>query len=1083
MLQDDQAIVARLEQKIRRELEEMTEYDEQGRLIKLGLSNNKLTQFPPEIGQLSSLQVLNLSFNKLTQLPPEIGQLSNLQELHLASNELTQLPIEMGLLSNLKVLNLMDNGLTQFPPVLNLLSSLHTLNLGVNQLTLVPPGIAQLSNLQVLVLDNNKLTLVPPEIAQLSSLQVLNLSFNKLTQLPPGIAQLSNLEELYLDSNNLAQVPPEIAQLSNLRILYLGFNELTQVPLVLIQLPNLQVLDLSGIELIQVPPEIAQLSNLQVLHLSFNELTQVPLELARLSNLQMLFLNKNKLTQIPPELGKLSNLEELHLEENPHLLTPPPEIIAQGLQAILAFLQALQSDSVRRYEAKLIVVGEGGTGKSSLLRTLGGKSFEASLSTTHGIEVDTLELPHPTKSSEKLLLNTWDFGGQHIYHATHQFFLTKRSFYLVVWNARLGVEQGKLHYWLDTIKALAPDSPVLLVATHSDERNPDLNYQLYKDAYPQLIGTISVSNKHGTEIETLKSVLAQNAATLPLVGQPWPTSWVEAEKALLARREHHINAERYRRICAVRRIQAKMAQGTLGSYLHDLGKILYFRDDYELSNLVVLKPNWVTKAISLVLEDEGVRAAHGILAHEELPSIWSVDEEGKPYEPYLYPIFLRLMEKFDLSYQIDPDIPGVRPTHSLVPELLPHQPPLDIPQWPERPLQGQTHLQMTYHFDFVPAGIMSWFIVRTHRYTLNKHWREGVLLTYQNHFARVELNPMKRQLRLAVWGVQPHNFFTILKETIDLILSRFEGLHVERKVPCICHRETKAEKPCQEMYRYEEDLIWRMENGRQEVECPKSLVYVSIPTLLYGIHASTAPQVIAVVEAGKQEILRQLATMQQRDDILLMLIQKVSQSCEWNVRNFTRQWNLEMSKMEAECPNTFILLPDKGTPFNPKHWFQQTYKLHLLCQYPSGPHRLDEDCAYDLHQSREWWLAVSPWLKYVIAFLKHGVPFVGAAGAVIDAVDVKKFEAEINLLEKMTEELPNIVESDPSGFEYKHPHDGREQTTIGPALRALYSFLKEKDKAQFWGGLQKVITPNGNILWLCEKHAQSYKSPALQLDV
>src|SRR5215813_3749629 len=128
----------------------------------------------------------------------------------------------------------------------------------------------------------------------------------------------------------------------------------------------------------------------------------------------------------------------------------------------------------------------------------------------------------------------------------------------------------------------------------------------------------------------------------------------------LMQKEHHISAERYRRICAVRRIQARFAQGTLGSYLHDLGKILYFRDDYELSNLVVLKPNWVTKAISLVLEDDGVREAHGILAHAELPRIWSVDEMGKPYEPYLYPVFLRLMEKFDLSYQIGTDIPGQR---------------------------------------------------------------------------------------------------------------------------------------------------------------------------------------------------------------------------------------------------------------------------------------------------------------------------------------------------------------------------------------------------------------------------------------
>jgi hypothetical protein len=39
-------------------------------------------------------------------------------------------------------------------------------------------------------------------------------------------------------------------------------------------------------------------------------------------------------------------------------------------------------------------------------------------------------------------------------------------------------------------------------------------------------------------------------------------------------------------------------------------------------------------------------------------------------------------------------------------------------------------VEMVYHLNFVPAGIMSWFIVRTHRYTQNLHWREGVILEY-----------------------------------------------------------------------------------------------------------------------------------------------------------------------------------------------------------------------------------------------------------------------------------------------------------------------------------------------------------------
>ncbi len=1043
----------------------------------LSLLNNQLTQIPPELGQLSKLQELDLGKNQLTQLPPELGQLSNLQELSLLNNQLTQLPPELGQLSKLQTLSLLNNRLTQLPAELGQLSKLRDLSVLNNQLVQLPAELGQLSNLRELFLHNNQLTQLPPELSQLSRLQRLLLGKNNLTQIPPELGQLSNLQDLSLHNNQLTQIPPELGQLSNLQDLSLHNNQLTQIPPELGQLSHLRELFLHNNQLTQLPSELSQLSNLQTLQLGGNKLTQLPPELGQLSNLQTLLLGRNNLTQLPPELGQLSNLQELSLKSCP-LLTPPPEIISQGIQAILTFLQELQQHLIKRYEAKLILVGEGGTGKSSLLRSLHGKTFDTSLTTTHGIEIDTLIVPHPFEHAQQLLLSTWDFGGQHIYHATHQFFLTKRSLYLVVWNARLGADQGRLNYWLDTINALAPDSPILLIVTHTDERAPDLNYQLYKDAYPQIVETLSVSNKYGTEIGRLRDTIARYAATLPLIGQPWPVSWVEVEQALMTRKEHHIDAKRYTRICAVRRIQVQVAQGTLGSYLHDLGKILYFRDDYVLSNLVVLKPNWVTKAISLVLEDESVRDAHGILAHAELSRIWATDEDGRPYEFHLYPIFLRLMERFDLSYQIDTNIPGEHPTHSLIPQLLPHQQPDDLPAWPEKPGPGQYHLQMIYRFDFVPAGIMSWLIVRTHRYTLDKHWRDGAMLAYQDHYARVELNPMLREIRLLVWGVQPHNFFTILKDTLDLILSRFEGLRIRREVPCICHWERQSETPCKEVYRYEEDLIRRMEANKQTVECPASYINVSVPKLLYGIHVSTTPQVMAVVEAGQQEILRRLTDIQQRDDIL---IQQVKQLCEWSIRQFTRQWNLEMRKIDAECPNTFILLPGSKNLVNPKHWIGQSYKLHLLCQYPSSPHRLDEKYSYEISQSKDWWIKVSPWLKYLITFLKYSVPMVGPIGTLLDNTNFKNFEAEISLLENMTEDMTNIAESNANTFENKYAHSDQEYATIGPALRALYSFLKEKDHRQFWGGLQKVITPDGNILWLCQEHAQPYESPALRL--
>src|SRR6266568_6393702 len=166
--------------------------------------------------------------------------------------------------------------------------------------------------------------------------------------------------------------------------------QLAELPREIGQLTNLQTLSLEDNQLTQLPPEIGQLTNLQTLALEGNQLRQLPPEIGRLTNLQTLALESNQLTQLPPEISQLTNLQTLSFTDNPNLLTPPPEIVVQGTQEVMAFLQAIQRESVKRYEAKLLLVGEGGTGKSSLLRALHGKVFDASQDSTHGIEVETL---------------------------------------------------------------------------------------------------------------------------------------------------------------------------------------------------------------------------------------------------------------------------------------------------------------------------------------------------------------------------------------------------------------------------------------------------------------------------------------------------------------------------------------------------------------------------------------------------------------------------------------------------------------------------------------------------------------------
>src|SRR6266571_5954237 len=79
------------------------EYNEQGYVIELDLSQLNITRLPEELRELTHLKRLNLSNNQLTRiLPEELGQLTDLQRLDLHKNQLTYIPPELGQLTNLQ---------------------------------------------------------------------------------------------------------------------------------------------------------------------------------------------------------------------------------------------------------------------------------------------------------------------------------------------------------------------------------------------------------------------------------------------------------------------------------------------------------------------------------------------------------------------------------------------------------------------------------------------------------------------------------------------------------------------------------------------------------------------------------------------------------------------------------------------------------------------------------------------------------------------------------------------------------------------------------------------------------------------
>ncbi|MSP13971.1 MAG: hypothetical protein EXR62_13575, partial [Chloroflexi bacterium] len=790
--------------------------------------------------------------------------------------------------------------------------------------------------------------------------------------------------------------------------------------------------------------------------LDSNQLTSVPPELGQLANLQTLWLDSNQLTSVPRSLAGLVNLKELNLSSNP-LRTPPPEVAAQGAAAVRAYLARLGDTSVVRYEAKLLLVGEGATGKSSLLRGLRGQAFDAHLPTTHGIDVLSIILPCPDRPGVDLTLHVWDFGGQQIYHTTHQFFMTRRSLYLLVWNARGDTEQGRLDHWLRKIQVLAPGSPVLLVATHSDERPADINLDRFRAAYPQITEMALVSSKTGAGIADLKTTIATEAARLPLMGQEWPRAWVEVETALQTTDKTHISSQEFAAICAGRGVDDAFEQGVLGNYLHDLGKILYYRDDDSLSDFVVLKPNWLTEAMARVLDDAATRDQHqGVLDHADFGRIWP------GYDRRLYPVFLRMLERFLISYQLE-ELPPRR-RQSLVPLLLPHSPPAGLPPWPDV-LPGQPEVRMVFELDFVPDGIMSWFIVLTHHYSQDLHWREGVRLHYDGHQAHVELNPSTRQLWLQVRGPAPSNFFTILQHTINdrIIRSYFEGLTYRRRVPCICHKSLGEVTPCTHYFDYDK-LVERKQRGRPTIECDRSYEPVSVTELLEGIHYTTLDEL-----AEKMD--RMLKIEGENRDLLL----QVQQFSEQFLREQTRMWNLLTSSLFSEAPSVFVIMPGDRRGYDPRELFSKDYLLYLLCQHPAGPHMVTGEQGYPAPQDREWWQQVRPWVRQLSKILKF-VPKLSGVAKLYD----EQGEKSVQLSLEFSSPAADILSEFASRTEQPGRHEigvalGKDVEAEGAALRALHIFLREVDKIQHWCGLKKVVTNDGNILWLCGEHARFHE--------
>src|SRR4029077_5781990 len=315
-----------------------------------------------------------------------------------------------------------------------------------------------------------------------------------------------------------------------------------------------------GNQLSTLPEAIGQRSQLQVLDLSGNQLSTLPKAVQSLERLEKLFLHGNPGLGLPDEVLGPTNDEVFGPQKRSP--KPPREILDYYFATRGAKGRALR-------EVNLIVGGRGGAGKTSLIKRLKGEPFDPHEGETHGINIRELEL---ACVDGPVQARVWDFGGQHVLHAMHEFFLTARSLYLLVLGERDDMAERDAAYWLQLIRSYAGPAPVVVALNKSSGRAREMGRRTLEEKYGPILAWVPTecseldSGKSG--IDALRAALTKATGEMEEVRRRFPAKWFEIKKWLGSMEDSYIDYETYAARCTELGEPDAAKQEELAAWLH-----------------------------------------------------------------------------------------------------------------------------------------------------------------------------------------------------------------------------------------------------------------------------------------------------------------------------------------------------------------------------------------------------------------------------------------------------------------------------------------------------------------------------------
>ncbi len=813
-------------------------------LTQLSLYSNQISKIEG-LDKLVNLTELSLYSNQISKIEG-LDKLVNLTQLSLYSNQISKIE-GLDKLVNLTELILYSNQISEIEG-LDKLVNLTELSLYRNKISKIE-GLDKLVNLTQLRLYSNQISKIEG-LDKLVNLTLLSLYSNKISIIE-GLDKLVNLTQLSLSSNQISKIEG-LDKLVNLTLLILSSNQISKIE-GLDKLVNLTELSLYSNQISKIEG-LDKLVNLTELRLYSNQISKIE-GLDKLVNLTQLSLSRNQITTAPPPLlhhcrangYAMDLLAEANLNENP-LIKPPLDVISKGHDAIVRFFKQIEEQGLENiYQGKLMLVGEPESGKTTLMNLLFDRTWKVpqKQDSTVGIEIRTdYKFPFSEEKNIEFNARIWDFGGQHIQYTLHQFFLTRNCVYAVLVNDRK--EHHHLEYWFNIIKLLGTGSPVLVILNEKDKKRvSSFDEQLYRDHFPEIdfkSFPVDLGQLDDGRLDVIEHNLQKHLSNLPIVKEQVPALWSTVSEKLGELKERkYIPISEYHQICKDVGVKEEYRMDIL-RHFHTLGIVLYFEGDFGLKQHVFLDPNWVAGSIYEILNDADKESEDGIFSKKWLFDQWG-NRKLKTEEKEM---LLQLMKQnnFDLCF------PVCNGDSFLAPVLLNKVRP-DL-NW-----NFSDNLSFRFQYPFMPAGIVSRFIVRHHNILKDCFvWNKGAILKKDgmealvveeksdkgNHVINIRINGEKSERK---------EFLYLIRDSIGSIHDdAFPEIEFEQEIPCICPQCLDAKHPHYFAYQTIKTFI---EKGRHAAICDKSAEDVPIAKL---VGASLVENKDFVEENGQMQLTK-----------------------------------------------------------------------------------------------------------------------------------------------------------------------------------------------------------------------------------